>query len=118
MSYPGVNPAAKYVDQAQFPAPTMEENGRRIPWSSIGKAAGKACAMPFRIASTVVNGGVFAAYYVTAVAVTGLAATGGAVFGIGKIVTDVIRGKPHKSLLEYTIIPARATFKLYFRHVL
>ena len=115
MSYPGVVPVSTNVSQTQFHAPAMEGSGRRSVWSSIGKAAAKACVMPFRIASTVVNGGVFAAYYVTAVAVTGLAATGGAVYGIGKMATDAIRGKPHKSLLEYTIKPARETFNCISR---
>jgi len=84
-------------------------------WSSIGGAAGKVCAMPFRLASTAVNGGVFAAYYVTAVAVTGLAAIGGTVFGMGKIAADAVRGKPHKSLREYAITPARETFNFISR---
>ncbi|WP_257296561.1 hypothetical protein [Endozoicomonas sp. YOMI1] len=115
MSYPDVAPINVNPGHSGFSAPTMGENGGRSVWSSIGRAAGKACAMPFRLASTVVNGGIFAAYYVTAVAVTGLAATGGTVFGIAKIATDVVRGKPHKSLREYAITPARETFNFISR---
>ena len=96
-------------------SPIIEEKGRRSIWSSIGSAAGKACAMPLRIASTAVNGGIFAAYYVTAVAFTGLAATGGTIYGMGKLATDVVRGRPHKSLQEYAITPARKTFNFISR---
>lgn len=97
-----------------YSSPIIEE-GRRSIWSSIGSAAGKACAMPLRIASTAVNGGIFAAYYVTAVAITGLAAAGGTIYGMGKIATDVVRGRPHKSLQEYAITPARKTFNFISR---
>lgn len=95
--------------------PIVEAEGSRSIWSSIGSAAGKACAMPLRIASTAVNGGIFAAYYVTAVAITGLAAAGGTIYGMGKIATDVVRGRPHKSLQEYAITPARKTFNFISR---
>ena len=98
-----------------YSRPIVEAEGSRSIWSSIGSAAGKACAMPLRIASTAVNGGIFAAYYVTAAAITGLAATGGTIYGMGKIATDVVRGKPHKSLGEYAIAPARKTFNFISR---
>ncbi|USE38882.1 hypothetical protein [Endozoicomonas sp. SCSIO W0465] len=115
MSYPNVIPTSTHLGHARFSAPTMEKDSRRSIWSSVGRAAGKAVAMPFRLASTVVNGGVFAAYYVTTMAITGLAATGGTVFGMAKIATDHIRGKPHKSLSEYAITPARKTFNFMSR---
>ena len=98
-----------------YSRPIVEAEGSRSIWSSIGSAAGKACAMPLRIASTAVNGGIFAAYYVTAVAITGLAAAGGTIYGMGKIATDVVRGRPHKSLQEYAIAPARKTFNFISR---
>lgn len=111
MSYPSVTPSPAYPDHSGYSAPTKEENDRHSIWSTIGKA----CAMPLRIASTAVNGGIFAAYYVTAAAITGLAATGGTIYGMGKIATDVVRGKPHKSLGEYAIAPARKTFNFISR---
>ena len=92
-----------------------EKKSRNSIWSSVSSAAGKTFAMPFRLASTAVNGGIFAAYYVTAVAVTGLAATGSTFIGMGKIAIDVVRGKPHKSLREYAITPARETFNYISR---
>ena len=95
--------------------PIVEAEGSRSIWSSIGSAAGKACAMPLRIASTALNGGIFATYYVTAVAITGLAAAGGTIYGVGKLATDVVRGRPHKSLQEYAITPARKTFNFISR---
>lgn len=100
---------------SQASSPIIEEEGRRSIWSSIGSAAGKACAMPLRIASTAVNGGIFAAYYVTAVAITGLAAAGGTIYGVGKLAADAVRGRPHKSLQEYAITPARKTFNFISR---
>lgn len=107
--------STSHTAYSQASSPIIEEEGRRSIWSSIGSAAGKACAMPLRIASTAVNGGIFAAYYVTAVAITGLAAAGGTIYGMGKIATDVVRGRPHKSLQEYAITPARKTFNFISR---
>ena len=107
--------STSHTAYSQASSPIIEEEGRRSIWSSIGSAAGKACAMPLRIASTAVNGGIFAAYYVTAAALTGLAATGGTIYGMGKIATDIVRGKPHKSLGEYAIAPARKTFNFISR---
>lgn len=115
MCHPGIAPTPAYHSHFRPSAPSMEESGRRSIWSSIGSAAGKACAMPFRLASTAVNGAVFAAYYVTTVTVTGLAAVGGTAFGMGKIAADAVRGKPHKSLREYAITPARETFNFISR---
>ena len=118
MSYPSVTPSPAHPGHSGhsgYSAPTEEESSRRSIWSTIGSATGKAFAMPLRIASTAVNGGIFAAYYVTAAALTGLAATGGTIYGMGKIATDIVRGKPHKSLGEYAIAPARKTFNFISR---
>ncbi len=62
-----------------------------------------------------VNGGVFAAYYITTMAATGLASAGGTVFGAVKIAADIAGGKPHKSLHEYTITAGRETYNYISR---
>ena len=102
MSYP--------VSNSYASAPAQQDKGKHSLFESVCSATGKAIAMPFRLASSAVNGGIFAAYYVTAAAATGLAAAGGTVFGMVKIAADVAQGKPHKSLCDYTITAARETF--------
>ncbi|WP_257263303.1 hypothetical protein [Endozoicomonas sp. ONNA2] len=83
---------------------------QRSLFSSVCSATGKAIAMPFRLASTAVNGGVFAAYYVTTLATSGLAAVGGTIFGMVDIANDAAQGRPHKKLSDYTVTAARETF--------
>ena len=55
------------------PQPTISEvparNSGGSIWSDIGRVAGKAFAAPFRTASTLVNAGVFGAYYVSTVSI-------------------------------------------------
>ena len=114
-TYPAYSAAS--VDHSRSSA--HAENSKRSLLSKVGSVAGKAAAMPFRIASTVVNGGIFAAYYVTTLAATGLAGAAGAVYGMIKIAADTASGKPHKSLCEYTITAGRETFnyisRLYYK---
>ncbi|MGI2029938.1 hypothetical protein [Endozoicomonas acroporae] len=115
MNNPILPSSASWQDFSSLPAPPMEENSKRSLLSKVGRAAGKAVVIPSRLASTVLNGGIFAAYYVTALAATGLASAGGTVFGMAKIAVDVASGKPHKSLHEYTITAGRETFNYLSR---
>ncbi len=85
-------------------------------WSDIGRVAGKAFAFPFRAASTVVNAGVFGAYYVSTVTISGLVLTGSALVAPLRKAADHATGKnPGKSLSEYVISPAKKTYNFISR---
>lgn len=85
-------------------------------WSDCGRIASDALAIPLRTASTVVNAGVFGAYYVSTLAVFGLALTGGAISAPIRMSVDCAAGKnPDKSLSEYVISPARTAYNFISR---
>ena len=85
-------------------------------WSDIGRVAGKALAFPFRTASTVVNAGIFSAYYVSTIAISGLVLTGSALSAPIRMMADRTAEKnPGKSLSEYVISPAKKTYNFISR---
>ncbi len=91
-------------------------NAHRSIWSDIGRVAGKALAFPFRTASTAVNAGIFSAYYVSTIAVSGLVLTGSALAAPVRIAVNHATGNnPGKSLSEYVISPAKKTYNFISR---
>ena len=90
--------------------------GKHSIWSDVGNVVGTVVSIPFRTSSTVVNGGVFAAYYVTNLATTSVAASLGFLYGGVRIAVDTFRGNnSQKSLYEYSITPAKITFNFIAR---
>ncbi len=84
-------------------------------WSDIAHVAGKVVAAPFRTASTLVNAGVFGAYYVTTMAVTGLVLVGSSLAAPVRILTDLSFRHQVKPLSEYVISPTKKTFNFISR---
>ena len=84
-------------------------------WSDIGHVAGKVVAAPFRTASSLVNAGVFGAYYVTTMAVTGLVFVGSGLAAPVRVLTDLCFRHQVKPLSEYLISPAKKTFNFISR---
>lgn len=84
-------------------------------WSDIGRFAGKVVAAPFRTASSLVNAGVFGAYYVTTMAVTGLVFVGSGLAAPVRIFTDLCFRHQVKPLSEYVVSPAKKTFNFISR---
>ena len=85
-------------------------------WSDIGRVAGKVVAAPFRTASSLVNAGVFGAYYVTTVAVSGLALVGSSLTAPVRMVVDfVFRRNQDKPLSDYVVSPVKKMFKFMSR---
>lgn len=102
------------------PQPTISEVSARISggsiWYGIGRVAGKAFASPFRTASTLVNAGVFGAYYVSTVAISGLVLTGSALSAPLRLASDRVTGNnPGKSLSEYVVSPVKKTYNFISR---
>lgn len=101
--------------QPTAPEVTVRDSGGSI-WSDIGRVAGKAFAAPFRSASSLVNAGVFGAYYVSTMAISGVALTGSALSAPVRMAVDRACGKnPDKSLSEYAISPAKKTYNFVSR---
>lgn len=96
------------------PYPVSEGSGGSI-WSDIGRVAGKIVAAPFRTASTLVNAGVFGAYYVTTIAVTGLVFLGTSLVLPVRMTADFCFKHQVKPLAEYSVSPARKTFNFISR---
>ena len=97
------------------PVATVRDSGGSI-WSDIGRVAGKAFAAPFRSASSLVNAGIFGAYYVSTLAISGVALTGSALSAPVRLAVDRACGKnPDKSLSEYVISPAKKTYNFISR---
>ena len=85
-------------------------------WSDIRRAAGKVLAAPFRTASTLVNAGVFGAYYVTTMAISGLVLTGSALVAPVRMIADLSLGRIHeKRVADYVVSPAKKTFNFISR---
>lgn len=92
----------------------LDSRGSR--WSDIGRAAGKVLAAPFRTASTLVNAGVFGAYYVTTLAISGLVLTGSILVAPVRIIADLSLGRIYeKRLADYVVLPAKKTFNFISR---
>ena len=94
--------------------PISEGSGGSI-WSDIGHVAGKVVAAPFRTASTLVNAGIFGAYYVTTLAVTGLVGFGSILALPVRMTADLCLKHQVKPLAEYAVSPARKTFNFISR---
>lgn len=101
--------------QPTAPVVTARDSGHSI-WSDIGRVAGKAFAAPIRSASSLVNAGIFGAYYVSTMAISGVALTGSALSAPVRLAVDRARGKnSDKSLSEYVISPAKKTYNFISR---
>lgn len=96
------------------PYPISDGSGGSI-WSDIGRLAGKVVAAPFRTGSTLVNAGVFGAYYVTTMAVTGLVFLGSSLALPVRMTADFCLRHQVKPLSEYTVSPAKKTFNFISR---
>lgn len=94
--------------------PISEGSGGSI-WSDIGHVAGKVVAAPFRTASSLVNAGVFGAYYVTTLAVTGVVFLGSTLALPVRMTADLCLKHQVKPLAEYAVSPARKTFNFISR---
>ena len=101
--------------QPTTPEVAVRKSGDSI-WSGIGRVAGKVLAAPIRSASSLVNAGVFGAYYVSTLAITGVALTGSALSTPVRLAVDRACGKhSDKSLSEYVISPAKKTYNFVSR---
>ena len=108
------NPATA-TPQLTNPVVTAKDSGGSI-WSEIGRVAGKAFAAPFRSASSLVNASIFGAYYVSTLAISGVALTGSALSAPVRLAVDRASGKNSgKSLSEYVISPAKKTYNYISR---
>ena len=69
--------------------------------------------IPLRVCTTLLNAGIFAGYYVTVMAITGVGALTGALTGLASKIKARFSSTPsQKSLKDYTVTYAKNTFEL------